>query len=57
MTGEPALCSFAGTGKIVCGPSRGKHEFFHLKECVADVKNHLRSCNLSRAKVTEYELI
>ena len=26
-------------------------------ECVANVRNHLPSCQLSREKVTEYELI
>jgi len=28
-----------------------------LAECVADVRNHLKSCHLSRAKVKKYELI
>ena len=50
-------CSFFGIGKIECGESRGKEEFVLLSECNSDVSNHLRSCHLSRAKVTEYELI
>ena len=31
--------------------------FFLLNKCVDQVKNHLKSCNLSRMKVTEYDLI
>ena len=31
--------------------------FFPQNKSVVEVKNHLRSCNLSRAKVTEYDLI
>ena len=30
---------------------------FLPNKCVVPVKNHLRSCNLSRTKVTEYDLI
>ena len=54
---RPAACSFNGKGKIICGESRGKEEVIPLAECVADVRNHLKSCHLSRAKVKEYELI
>ena len=37
--------------------SRGKDNFFLLNKCVVQVKKHLRSCDLSRTKVTEYDLI
>ena len=57
MAGKPAKCSFAGIANITCGSSRGKDEFFLLNKCVVEVKSHLQSCNLSRTKVTEYELI
>ena len=57
MASAPAKCSFAGIANIACGSSRGKDKFFPLKKCVVEVKNHLRSCNLSRTKVTEYDLI
>ena len=50
-------CSFFGVGKIECGESRGKEQVVLLKECNSDISNHLRSCHLSRAKVTEYGLI
>ena len=55
MAHAPAKCSFAGMANITCGSSRDKNNFF--SKCVAQVKNHLRSCNLSRTKVTEYDLI
>ena len=38
-------------------PHAVKTIFFPLNKCVVQVKNHLRSCNLSRTKVTEYDLI
>ena len=57
MAGAPAKSSFAGRANITCGSSRDKDEFFPLKKYVIEVKNHLRSCNLSRTKVTEYDLI
>ena len=57
MAGAPAKCSFAGIANITCGSSRGKDEFVPLNKCVVEVKNHLRMCNLSRTKVTEYDLI
>ena len=57
MAGAPAKCSFAGIANITCGSLRGKDEFFPLNKCVVKVKNHLRSCNLSRTKVTEYDVI
>ena len=60
MAHAPAKCSFAGIVNITCGSSRGKDNFFVLNKCVVQVKNHLRhlrSCNLSRTKVTEYDLI
>ena len=57
MAGAPAKCSFAGIANITCGSSRGKDEFFSLNKCVVEVKNHLRSCNLSHMKVTEYDVI
>ena len=50
-------CSFFGVGKIECGESRGKEQVVLLKECNSDISNHLRSCHLSRAKVTDYGLI
>ena len=57
MAGAPAKCSFAGIANITCGSSRSKDEFFPLNKCFLEVKNHLRSCNLSRTKVTESDLI
>ena len=54
---RPSACSFFENGKINCGESRGKEQMIPLTECVSDVRNHLKSCRLSRAKVTEYELI
>ena len=60
MAHAPAKCSFAGIANITCGSSRGKDNFFLLNKCVVQVKNHLRhlrSCNLSLTKVTEYDLI
>ena len=48
---------FARIANITCGSSRAKDNFFLLNECVVQVKNHLRSCNLSGTKVTEYDLI
>ena len=57
MAGKPVKCSFAGIANITCGSSRGKDEFFRLNKCVVEVKSHLRSCNLSRTKVTKYEVI
>ena len=57
MSHAPAECFFAGIANITCGSSRGKDNFFLLNKCVVQVKNHLRSCNLSRTKVTEYDLI
>ena len=54
---RPSACSFFGNGKINCGESRGKEQVIPLTECVSDVRNHLKSCHLSRAKVMEYELI
>ena len=57
MADAPAKCSFAGIANITCGSSRDKDSFFLLNKCVVQVKNHLRSCNLSRTKVTEYDLI
>lgn len=57
MAGALAKCSFAGIANITCGSSRGKDEFVPLNKCVVEVKNHLRMCNLSRTKVTEYDLI
>ena len=57
MAHAPAKRSFAGIANITCGSSRGKDNFFLLNKCVVQVKNHLRSCSLSRTKVTEYDLI
>ena len=60
MAHVPAKCSFAGIADITCGSSRGKEFvvfFFPPNKCVVQVKNHLRSFNLSRTKVTEYDLI
>ena len=58
MAHAPVKCSFAGIANITCGSSRGKDNFFLLNKCVVQVKNHLRSYNLSRStKVTEYDLI
>ena len=54
---KPTSCSFIGKGKIICGESRGKQDVIPLVECVADVRNHLKSCHLSRTKVTEQELV
>ena len=54
---KPIACSFLGNGKITCGESRGKGDVISLIECVDDVTYHLKSCHLSRVKVTEYELI
>ena len=54
---KPIACSFFGNGKITCGESRGKVDVISLIECVDDVTYHLKSCHLSRVKVTEYELI
>ncbi len=50
-------CCFFGVGKIECGESRGQKQVVLLKEYNSDISNHLRSCFLSRAKVTEYGLI
>ena len=57
MAGVPAKCFFAGRANITSGSSRDKDEFFPLKKFVVKVKKHLRSCNLSGTKVTEYDLI
>ena len=38
-------------------PHAVKTNFFPQNKCVVEVNNHLRSCNLSRTKVTEYDLI
>ena len=57
MARAPAKCSFAGIANITCGSSRSKDNFLLLNMCVVQVKNHLRSYNLSRTKVTEYDLI
>ena len=57
MARTPAKYSFARIANISCGSSRAKDNFFLLNKCVVQVKNHLRSCNLSRTKVTEYDLI
>ena len=54
---RPTACSFIGKGNIICLESRGKEDVIHLAECVAEVRNHLKSCHLSRTKVTEHELI
>ena len=54
MAHAPANCSFAGIANITCGSIK---TIFLLNKCVVQVKNHLRSCNLSRTKVTEYDLI
>ena len=53
---RPTACSFIGKGNIICLESRGKEDVIHLAECIAEVRNHLKSCHLSRTKVTEYEL-
>ena len=50
---KPISCSFFGNGKISCGESRGKVEVISLIECVDDVTCHLKSCHLSRVKVTD----
>ena len=57
MAHAHAKCSFAGMANITCASSRGKDKFFPLNMCVVQVKNHLRSFNLSHTKVTEYDLI
>ena len=36
----------------MCGESRGKVDVISLIECVDDVTYHLKSCHLSRVKVT-----
>ena len=54
---RPTACSFIGKGNIICLESRGKEDVIHLAECVAEVRNHLKSCHPSRTKVTEHELI
>ena len=38
-------------------PHAVKNFFFPANKCVVQVKNHLRSFNLSRTKVTECDLI
>ena len=58
MAGAPAKRSFAGIENTTCGSSRGKDEFFfHKVSALSEVKHDLRSCNLSRTKVTEYDII
>ena len=57
MAGAPAKCPFAGIANIPSGSCMVKTNFFPLNKCVVEVKNHLRSCNLSRTKVTEYDVI
>ena len=57
MAHAPAKCSFAGIANITCGSAPDKDDFFLLNKCVVQVKNHLRSCNLSPTQVTEYDLI
>ena len=54
---KPIACSFFGNGKITCGESQGKVDVISLIECVDDVTYHLKSCHLSRVKVTEHKLI
>ena len=46
-----------GSGKITCGESQGKKESVPLIQCIANITNHLKSCHLSRVKVSHYELI
>ena len=38
-------------------PCAVKTNLFHLIRALLQVKKHLRSCNLSRTNVTEYDLI
>jgi len=54
---RPTACSFMGKGNIICLESRGKEDVIPLAECVAEVRDHLKSCHLLRTKVTEHELI
>ena len=51
MAHTPVKCSFARIANITCGSSRAKDNFFLLNKRVVQVKN------LSRTKVTEYDLI
>jgi len=41
----------------MCGESRGKVYVISLIQCGDDVTYHLKSCHLSRVKVTEHVLI
>ena len=44
-------CSLSGLGQFSCGESRG------VTDNIRDIEMHLRSCHLSKLKITEYELI
>ena len=50
-------CSLSGLGQSSCGESRGVTSNISILECNGDIETHLRSCHLSRLKITEYELI
>ena len=51
------ICSFSVVLSTKCGPNRGDHDTVFLRECCSDISSHLRSCHLSREKMTEVELI
>ena len=51
------ICSFSVVLNTKCGPNRGDHDTMFLRECCSDISNHLRSCHLSREKMTEVEVV
>ena len=50
-------CSFIGVGGICCGENRRVKEIVTLGDCQEDIRNHLSSCHLSKAKIKECEVI
>ena len=51
------MAKVALLGHLRVVPHTVKTNFFPQNKCVFELRNHLRSCNLSRTKVTEYDLI
>ncbi len=50
-------CSLAGLGNLACGESRGIQKIVRIGDCNEDIRNHLRSCHLTKLNINEGELI
>ena len=50
-------CSFSVISNEHCGPNRREEKIIFLRECVHEINNHLRRCQLSRECVTDIDLI